>query len=258
MLVETHDLTFAYQGSMLARKINASLRINAISDLSLRIQSGARLALLGANGAGKSTLLLHLNGTLRPLRGHVSLHGKSVGYDKKSLLKWRSQVALVFQDPDHQIFAGTVEQDVSFGPANLGLPLPEIQERVDFALRTLELTEFAALPPHMLSHGQRKRVALAGALAMKPNLLLLDEPTAGLDPHGTDRLLRALNELSSQGITQVLSTHDLDLALDWASEVAILHEGSVIAQGDPKILLSDNNLMTKARLRVPYALRRHS
>lgn len=256
-MLHTFDLTYHYAGSELARSLNPSLRPEAISALNIHIRKGARLALLGANGSGKSTFLLHLNGTLRPSRGHVRLHGEQLGYGCKELLHWRSQVALVFQDPDHQIFAGTVGQDISFGPMNMGLPLPEVRARVQAALAALELEPFVDLPPHMLSHGQRKRVALAGALAMNPELLLLDEPTAGLDPQGTAHLLRALERLGAQGMTQVLSTHDLDLALEWADEVVILREGTLLAQGEPATLLKDATLMAQAHLRVPYALRSH-
>lgn len=255
MSLRTTDLTHRYTGSEMARKLNPALRCDAIASLNLHIHPHKRIALLGANGSGKSTLLLHLNGTLRPSHGSVSYHGKVMGYSRSELQKWRSQIALVFQEPDHQIFAGTVAQDISFGPMNLGLPLSEVRDRVAESLAALELGAFADLPPHMLSHGQRKRVALAGALALRPEVLLLDEPTAGLDPKGTQMLLDALAKLSRQGMTQVVSTHDLDLALEWADEVVILHEGRLLAQGKPFTVLANAALMSEAHLRVPFALR---
>lgn len=256
MLLQTIDLNYRYpQNEALLRAARGSLRTNALSHVSLDIPAGTRIALLGANGSGKSTLMLHCNGTLQPDQGQIRLDGKVAGYTKKELQAWRSRVALVFQDPDQQIFAGTVAQDISFGPMNLELARSEVAERVQQALVDLELEDFADWPPHLLSHGQRKRVALAGALAMRPDVLLLDEPTAGLDPQGCEALLGALAREAKRGTTQIISTHDLDLALEWAHTVVIMHEGGILASGDPAQLLSQSELMRTAHLRVPYRLR---
>lgn len=256
MLLQTIDLSYRYpQNEALLRAARGSLRTTALSHVSLDIAAGARIALLGANGSGKSTLMLHCNGTLRPDQGHICLDGQTAGYTKKELRAWRARVALVFQDPDQQIFAGTVAQDISFGPMNLELAREEVAERVRQAMADLGLEDFADWPPHLLSHGQRKRVALAGALAMHPEILLLDEPTAGLDPQGCEALLVALERESARGTTQILSTHDLDFALEWAHTAVILHEGEILASGEPAQLLSQADLMRTAHLRVPYRLR---
>ena len=169
----------------------------------LAIHRGARLALLGNNGSGKSTLLLHLNGTLRPDRGEVRCDGAPLDYGRRALAALRQRVALVFQDPDDQLFAGTLAQDVSFGPLNLGLDEAATRIRVAASLAAIGLADRADLPLHMLSHGQRKRAAIAGALALQPDLLVLDEPTAGLDPAGVALLLDHLDALHAGGMTIV-------------------------------------------------------
>lgn len=225
----------------------------ALAQISLRLERGTRTALLGPNGAGKSTLLLHLNGTLRPDQGELHHRGERVHHDRRGLERLRRAVALVFQDPDDQLFAGTVAQDVSFGPMNLGLPLPEVSARVDRALHALGLHGLADRPPHQLSQGQRKRVALAGALAMHPEVLVLDEPTAGLDPEGTEALLDQLERLRAAGLTILLSTHDVELAHRWADRVVILHAGHLLADGPAPTVLADAAVMARAGLRRPLA-----
>lgn len=220
----------------------------------LRIRQGAKLAILGANGAGKSTLLLHLNGTLRPERGEILLGGHPVAYSRRGLLAWRRQVGLVLQDPDHQLFAASVSQDVSFGPLNLGLPEPQVRERVAEALRAMELEELRDRPTQMLSYGQRKRVAIAGLIAMRPRILILDEPTAGLDPQGAEDLLATLERLHQTGTTLIMATHDMDLAYAWADQVAVVHQGSILRQGPPEAVLQDEKLLMRSHLRTPWAL----
>ena len=221
-------------------------------DLQLHIRS--RLAILGANGAGKSTLLLHLNGTLRPSSGELFLDGSRFDYSRRGLTTLRQHVGLVLQEPDDQLFAGTVRQDISFGPLNLGLSEAEASARVEAALEAMDLTTLADLPPHQLSHGQRKRAAIAGALAMRPRLLVLDEPTAGLDPRGIEELAHQLDLLHARGIALVLTTHDIDFAHRWAREVAIVQEGRIVVQGAPDPILGDARLMHTAGLRLPIAL----
>lgn len=242
-LVEACDLRFAYPD-----------REDALCGASLTISPGTRLALLGANGAGKSTLLLHFNGTLKPRTGEVRFAGRPLTYTRKGLNELRQQVAIVFQDPDDQLFAGTVWQDVSFGPMNLGLNEPEVRRRVEESLATMGLEAVAELPPHQLSYGQRKRAAIAGALAMRPRVLILDEPTAGLDPQGEDALIEKLDSLHRQGVTLIMSTHDVDLAYRWAKETAIMQAGRVIASGSSDTTLADKTLMRSAGLRVPASL----
>ncbi len=235
-LLEACDLHYAYPGAAAAARLCPGQRCDALAGSTLAIHRGARLALLGNNGSGKSTLLLHLNGTLRPDRGEVRCDGAPLGYGRRALAALRQRVALVFQDPDDQLFAGTLAQDVSFGPLNLGLDEAATRVRVAASLTAIGLADRADLPLHMLSHGQRKRAAIAGALALQPDLLVLDEPTAGLDPAGVALLLDHLDALHAGGMTVVLSTHDIALARDWADEVALMHDGRIVAGGSPESL----------------------
>ena len=226
----------------------------ALRDLNLQIHKGRKLAILGANGSGKTTLLLHLNGTFRPTSGEIRLDGQPAGYDRRSLSHWRRRVGLVLQEPDDQLFAATVEQDVSFGPLNLGLSEAETRERVSEALEALRITPLAQRATHTLSFGQKKRAAIAGILAMRPEVLVLDEPTAGLDTHGVTHLLGVLRQLHEAGATLVFSTHDVELAYSWADEVAVFQEGTVRIQGETTAVLGDRELLHRARLRPPLLL----
>jgi cobalt/nickel transport system ATP-binding protein len=176
-----------------------------------------------------------------------------VDYTRKGLREHRQNVQLVLQDPDDQLFSADVAQDVSYGPANLGLTAAETRDRVDEALHLLGIEHLRRRPTHQLSYGERKRVATAGAVAMRPCILLLDEPTAGLDPAGVEEMFTALERLERHATTVVLSTHDVALALDWADNVALVVDGRV-HQGDPTTLLADVELLTRARLRRPWPL----
>ena len=219
----------------------------------LTVPPGHRLALLGANGSGKTTLLRCLSGALRPARGRITLDGAELQHSRKGLRAHRQDVQLVLQDPDDQLFSASVAQDVSFGPANLGLPDDEVRARVAEALALLAVADLAARPTHQLSYGERKRVAIAGAVAMRPCVLLLDEPTAGLDPTAVGEALAALTRLQQAGSTVLMSTHDVDLALRWADEVAVVVDGGVV-QGAPDVVLGDDALLARARLDRPWAL----
>ena len=220
---------------------------------SLTVPAGRRLAVLGANGSGKTTLLRCLSGALRPDSGSVLVDGVALRHDRAGLRAHRQEVQLVLQDPDDQLFSASVAQDVSFGPVNLGLPEAEVRERVAEALRLLAVDALAGRPTHQLSYGERKRVAIAGAVAMRPCVLLLDEPTAGLDPSAVTEALAALTRLQGAGSTVVMSTHDVDLALAWADEVAVVVDRRVV-QGAPDVLLGDDELLARARLGRPWAL----
>ncbi len=228
--------------------------IAALHQLDLRIEKGRKLAILGANGSGKTTLLLHLNGTFRPTRGDILLDGRPVSYNRRSLNDWRRRVGLVLQEPDDQLFAATVGQDVSFGPLNLGLSAEETAERVREALEALRIAHLRDRATHQLSFGQKKRVAIAGVLAMRPEILVLDEPTAGLDAHGVTHLLGALQPLHAAGTTLVFSTHDVELAYAWADQVALFHNGAVLRQGETVAVLADREMMQRARMRPPLLL----
>jgi cobalt/nickel transport system ATP-binding protein len=220
---------------------------------SLSIPAGRRLAVLGANGSGKTTLLRCLSGALKPSAGVVSVDGARLEYSRRGLRAHRQEVQLVLQDPDDQLFSASVAQDVSFGPLNLGLAEDEVRARVAEALQLLAVDALADRPTHQLSYGERKRVAIAGAVAMRPCVLLLDEPTAGLDPSAVAEALAALRRLQEADSTVVMSTHDVDLALRWADEVAVVADGRVV-QGPPEELLGDDELLARARLDRPWAL----
>lgn len=223
----------------------------ALKGVSLKIERGEMVALLGKNGAGKSTLFLHLNGIYEPDEGQVFIDGEELKYDKKSLLKFRQKVGIVFQNPDDQIFAPTVEEDVAFGPLNLKLPMEEVQNRVEEALERVGMSGYEKTAPHHLSGGQKKRVAIAGILAMKPEIMVLDEPTAGLDPQGVANLSALLKELNEEGITIIISTHEVDLVPDYANRAFVMVDGELIAEGTPKEIFSQPNLLEQANLKVP-------
>ena len=223
----------------------------ALKGVSLKIEKGEMVALLGKNGAGKSTLFLHLNGIYEPDEGQVFIDGEELKYDKKSLLKFRQKVGIVFQNPDDQIFAPTVEEDVAFGPLNLGLSMEEVQDRVEEALDRVGMSGFEKTAPHHLSGGQKKRVAIAGILAMKPEVMVLDEPTAGLDPQGVVDLSILLNELNDEGITIVISTHEVDLVPNYAKRVFVMVDGLLIAEGTPKEIFAKPEILEQANLKVP-------
>ena len=242
-LLSIHGLEYAYPGGIVA-----------LRGLNLNIERGQKLAILGPNGSGKTTLLLHLNGTCKPTRGEIQLDGQPAGYDHRALNQWRRRVGLVLQEPDDQLFAATVGQDVSFGPLNLGLSPAETTERVHEALEALRVAHLADRATHALSFGQKKRVAIAGVLAMRPEILVLDEPTAGLDPHGVNHLLGALQQLHEAGTTLVFSTHDVDLAYTWADQVALFHDGAVLCQGETAAVLGNREVLHQARLRPPLLL----
>ncbi|MFJ3839394.1 energy-coupling factor ABC transporter ATP-binding protein [Streptomyces sp. NPDC054904] len=223
-----------------------------LSGVDFGIAPGRALVLLGRNGSGKTTLMRLLSGGLRPGSGGLRLDGEVVTYDRTGLTRLRTSVQLVVQDPDDQLFAASVEQDVSFGPMNLGLAAPEVRERVDSALAALDITALRDRPTHLLSYGQRKRAAIAGAVAMAPRVLILDEPTAGLDPDGQERLLDVLAGLRQAGTTVVMATHDVDLAVRWADDAAVLTPTG-IRTGPATALLSDPDLLASAGLRQAWS-----
>ncbi|MFF0146010.1 cobalt/nickel transport system ATP-binding protein [Amycolatopsis sulphurea] len=241
--LEARGLTAGYPGAP-----------RVLRDVALRIDRGVRLALMGANGSGKSTLLRCLSGALRPDAGEIVADGAVLRRGKRALTGHRQYVQLVLQDPDDQLFAADVVQDVSFGPVNLGLGPDEVAARVEEVLAALGISALAGRPVHHLSFGQRKRVALAGALAMRPAVLLLDEPTAGLDPRGVTALLRTLDALGAAGTTVVMATHDADLVWRWADQVAVL-VGHGLRQGDPAQLLGDPDVLAPAGLEPPWQVR---
>ncbi|MFC8370766.1 energy-coupling factor ABC transporter ATP-binding protein [Streptomyces sp. NPDC057238] len=224
-----------------------------LSGLDFEVREGRALALLGRNGSGKTTLMRLLSGGLRPDSGELTVEGRAVRYNRKGLTALRTTVQLVVQDPDDQLFAASVGQDVSFGPLNLGLPDAEVRARVAESLAALDITALADRPTHLLSYGQRKRTAIAGAVAMRPRVLVLDEPTAGLDPDGQERLLATLDGLRENGTTVVMATHDVDLALRWADDAALLTPSGAHT-GPAADMLARTELLAAAGLRLPWGV----
>ena len=213
----------------------------ALDNCSLKVRRGSRTAVLGANGAGKTTLFLHLNGILRPSAGQILCDGIPLDYSRVGMRKLRSLVGLVFQNPDNQLFSANVREDVSFGPMNMGLEEREVRRRVEESLVAVGMTKYADRPVHNLSFGQKKRVCIAGVLAMHPEILLLDEPMAGLDAMMQGELMAILGRLHAAGITIIIATHDLDFAYGWGDDAIVMEAGQLLAEGAPtEILLRDD------------------
>ncbi|WP_397538567.1 energy-coupling factor ABC transporter ATP-binding protein [Rummeliibacillus pycnus] len=224
----------------------------ALNNLSLKIAKGKKIALLGNNGAGKSTLFQHLNGILQPTSGQILFQNQPMKYNRKSLLALRSHVGIVFQDPDSQLFAGNVRQDISFGPINLGWPIEKVTEMVEWAMSETEVSTLQDKPIHFLSIGQKKRVAFAGVLAMDPDVFILDEPSAGLDPYYAKQILQLLNTIHELDKTIILSTHDVNFAYEWADEIIVMSGGEVIYHGDPFSIFEQEHLLLKSHLEKPW------
>jgi cobalt/nickel transport system ATP-binding protein len=243
VILEARNIKYRYQGNR-----------EAIKGISFHICQGEKIALVGPNGAGKSTLLQMFNGMLRPESGTILFNGESIRYDKAYLRQLRKKVGFVMQNSDHQIIAPTVYQDVAFGPANLGYDEENIRKVVFLALRQVGLQGFERRPPHHLSGGEKKRVAIAGVLAMDPDLLVFDEPTSGLDPSGSEDLMELLNELNHNGKTIIISTHDVELAYPWADRAILLMDGKILEEGVPDVTFGSPDLVRKAHLTVPILL----
>ncbi|MDK2789700.1 MAG: cobalt/nickel transport system ATP-binding protein [Methanothermococcus sp.] len=240
IILETKELHYTYPDGT-----------PALNGINFKVNKGEMVAMLGPNGAGKSTLFLHFNGIIKPTKGQVLVKGKPIKYDSKSLIDVRKTVGIVFQNPDDQLFAPTVKQDVAFGPLNLGLPEDEIEKRVNDALKAVGMEGFEDRPPHHLSGGQKKRVAIAGILAMEPEIIVLDEPTAGLDPLGASHIMKLLYELNKKGITIIISTHDVDLVPVYADYMYLINKGKILGSGTPREVFGDTQLIRKANLRLP-------
>ncbi len=235
-VLEVRDLAYAYPDGH-----------QALFGVTLDVKRGERVALLGPNGAGKTTLVLHLNAILEAGHGTVTVAGTPVS--RATATDVRRKVGLVFQDPDDQLFMPTVADDVAFGPANLGLRGPELAARVAAALDLVGMGEFASRPPHHLSFGQRRRVAVATVLAMQPEILVLDEPSSNLDPASRRELADILLGLD---ITVLMVTHDLPYALELCPRSVLLSDGVIVADGATRDILSDEPLMRAHRLELPF------
>jgi len=239
-IIEAKNITYLYPDGT-----------KALDNINFSVEKGSIVSLLGKNGAGKSTLFLHFNGIFEPEYGEIFVDGEKLKYDKKSLLKVRQKVGIVFQNPDDQLFAPTVEEDVAFGPLNIGLSQEETKKRVTDALSRVGMEGFEKKPPHHLSGGQKKRVAIAGILAMGPEIMVLDEPTSGLDPKGASKILKLLYELNNEGMTIIIATHDVDLVPIYSSKINIIRDGKIIKEGNPHEVFDDAELIRDADLRLP-------
>lgn len=237
-IIEAQNLGHVYpDGTRALRNVNFEAHRNEI------------VAVVGANGAGKTTLFKHFNGLLKPTSGKVLIQGEEIG--KGNLLQIRKTVGLVFQNPDDQLFAPTVRQDVAFGPINLGLPEDVVEHRVKEALGLVGMSGFEDKAPHHLSFGQKKRVAIAGILAMEPYVMVLDEPTSGLDPDGVFKIVQLLQNLRKLGMSTIVATHDVDIVPVFADRVYLLHHGKVAMEGTPEEVFSDG-IIDESHLRLPY------
>lgn len=226
----------------------------ALKNITLTIEKGKKIALLGNNGAGKSTLFLLLNAILKASNGKLRFHGEPFSYKRREIRKLRQHVGIVFQDPDTQLFSSSVYEDIKYGPRNMGLSREKVEEAVKKAMELTETEGLKDKPPHLLSIGQKKRVAIAGILAMNPALMVLDEPTAGLDSYYTKRVMQILNDIHSQEKTVILSTHDVNLAYEWADEVIILHDGEIIQYGSPIEVFQNDEIIEKSHLEKPWII----
>ncbi|MDO5852571.1 MAG: ABC transporter ATP-binding protein [Thermoplasmata archaeon] len=240
-IIELRDVTYYYEGS----------KVPSLDNVSLGIRRGARTVILGANGAGKSTLFYHFNGVAEPAKGTVLFDGQPIKYKRRKLRELRSRIAVVLQNPDDQIFGQTVEADIAYGPSNIDLPKEEVDARVEEALFLTGLTELRDKNTLKLSYGQRKRLALAGALAMRPEVLVLDEPTAGLDPQMAQDFMELAERLHHDGTDVIISTHDVDLAYTWAEDIHVLREGTLVYSGDPDGFYGDDRCVLTSGVMQP-------
>ena len=243
-IIKVEHLAYTYPG------MDDMPGVAVFEDLSLTIEEGSFVAILGTNGCGKSTLAKHFNSILLPSGGKVWVNGLDTS-DEDRIMAVRRSVGMVFQNPDNQIVANVVEEDVAFGPENLGIASPEIRHRVDKALKQVGMYEYREHAPHLLSGGQKQRIAIAGVIAMQPKCIVLDEPTAMLDPRGRREVIDTIGQLNREkGITVVLITHHMDEAAK-ASRVVVLHKGKVAADGTPKEVFSQVELLHNLGLAAP-------
>ncbi|AHJ31399.1 ABC transporter ATP-binding protein [Nodularia spumigena CS-584] len=240
-LLEFEQVDYTYPGT----------QQSVLNNLTLKIPSKKKCALIGQNGCGKTTLFLLANGLYKPQKGNLKWQGKPLKYDRKSLLELRQKVGLIFQDPEQQLVASTVEEDISYGLCNMGLPTAEIQQRVEQALVEFGLTELAQRPVHHLSLGQKKRVSIADVMVLKPELLLLDEPTAYLDRLHTRNLMATLKNIHASGTTILMATHDLDLVYRWADWVFVMDRGQLMLEGNPQDVFKQREMLEELQLGVP-------
>lgn len=246
IILEARNIRYRYPRGM-----------EAIRGISFHVRKKEKIALVGPNGAGKSTLLMMFNGMIRPDSGLMLFDNQPLQYDTASLRVLRKRVGFVLQNPDRQIIAPTVYQDVAFGPTNLGYSEPEVKEAVTRALHHVGLEGFERRPPHQLSGGEKKRTAIAGVLAMDPDMLVFDEPTSGLDPSGSEDLMELLDELNHAGKTIIISTHDVELVYPWADRAILMLGGKILQEDIPEVAFGNPESVRKAHLSLPVLLDLH-
>ena len=223
-----------------------------LNGVNVEIYEGEKIAVIGSNGSGKSTFFLNINGVLTPDQGEITYRNTII--NNKNLRELRKNIGIVFQDADNQIIASTVKAEVGFGPMNLKLPKDEVRKRVEEALEYMNITEFMDRPPHYLSGGEKKRVSIADIIAMKPDVIIFDEPTAALDPLNAIMLEDVLEKLNLEGKTLLISVHDVDFAYRWADRVLVFNQGKIIADGTPLEIFQDREILNHANLKQPIML----
>lgn len=242
-ILEAVDVSFEYTDGT-----------KALDNINTKIRKGKKTVILGPNGAGKTTLFLLFNGILKPKSGKIMFNNKEVKYSRKEIEKLRKNVGIVFQNPDIQIFANRVYQEISFGLMNLGMPEDLVREKIEKVLMQMDITDIKDKPTHFLSYGQKKSVSIADIIVMEPEVIILDEPTVYLDYEHVSKIIKTLDDLISQGKTIVLSTHDVDFAYSWADYVYLMKDGKVIDEGKPIDIFSDENKIKKVNLRRPMIM----
>ena len=244
IILKAEDLYFSYDDE----------QSHSLNGLSLEIKKGQKIAFMGSNGSGKSTFFLCCTGILKPQKGKLFFHNKEVTYKKKELLDLRSKIGIVFQDPDNQLFSASVYQEISFGPLNLGHSEEETKKEVEEVIDYLEITPFRHKPTHALSGGQKKQVSIADILVMKPEIIILDEPAAALDPKHTTMVNHIVDQMTQNGITVLMATHDVNYAYEWADEILLFHEGKVLMYGTPTQVFSNRGVLKQTNLEPPAVL----
>lgn len=243
-IIETENLCYTYEGN----------DRRALDGVSVKIRRGRKVAFMGGNGSGKSTLFLCLNGILRPESGRVIIDGTPVKYNRKGLLDVRKKVGIVFQEPDNQLFSASVYQEISFGILNLGADEETARREVERVMEEVGIMLFSDRPAHALSGGQKKQVAIADILVMHPEVIILDEPAAALDPKHTRIVEAIIDRLTDKGITVLMATHDMDYAFAWADEIILMKDGQVIKEGSPGEVCGDREALERTNLEPPAVL----
>ncbi|WP_455715198.1 energy-coupling factor ABC transporter ATP-binding protein [Anaerosporobacter sp.] len=246
-MIEIKNLDYRYEDGTVA-----------LQNVNITIQKGEKIAIMGPNGSGKSTLFLCLNGVCKPTKGSILVNGAPIAYNKNGLKKLRQMIGIVFQNPDHQLFSADVYQEISFGPMNLGLEKEIVRERVETVLSNLHIEHLRKRPTHFLSGGQKKQVAIADIMAMKPEVILFDEPTAALDSYHRKVVNSMIDELCESGITVIQATHDSDYAMEWADQVIVIQDGKVLVKDTPQNVFQNDELRKRAYLEEPDVIKMYN